>query len=82
MGNGDVSTGKQLYVSDVTEVLSTADCIILTCDGIHDFMKSEELEKGVNSIHNTPELLELSMAFARENGSQDDMSMVVVDLTS
>ena len=45
-------------------------------------MKSEELEKGVNSIHNTPELLELSMAFARENGSQDDMSMVVVDLTS
>lgn len=82
LGNGDVSTAKQLYVSDVTEVLSTADCIILTCDGIHDFMKSEELEKGVNSIHNTPELLELSMAFARENGSQDDMSMVVVDLTS
>lgn len=82
LGNGDVSTAKQLYVSDVTEIVSTADRIILTCDGIHDFMKGEELEHGIHSVHNTPELLALSMDFARENGSQDDMSMVVIDLTS
>lgn len=82
LGNGDVSTANQFYVSDVTEVLSAADRIIFTCDGIHDFMKGEELEQGINSIRNIPELLKLSMIFARENGSQDDMSMVVVDLTS
>lgn len=80
LGNGDVSTAKRLCVTDVTGEITEASRIILTCDGIHDFMTNGELEQGINSMDNIPELLQLSMHFVRENGSQDDLSMLVIDM--
>lgn len=80
LGNGDVSTAKRLNITDVTGEISEASRIILTCDGIHDFMTIGEMEQGINSMDNISELLQLSMRFVRENGSQDDLSMLVIDM--
>lgn len=79
LGNGDTSTAEKLYIVDVTDEIHEATRIIFTCDGIHDFVSNEELERGLNSMDNIPELLQLCMCFARENGSRDDLSMLIID---
>lgn len=82
LGNGDTSTAGKLCVTDITDEVLGANKLILTCDGIHDFMENTELENGLNSVENVSELLQLSMQFVRENGSKDDLSMLVIDMES
>ena len=80
LGNGDVSTAKQLAVYDVTEAIAAAHMILLSSDGVHEYIPSDMLEASFQSIEDVNLYLEQAMAFARDNGSTDDLSMVLIDL--
>lgn len=80
LGNGDPSTANKLQVFDVTEEVEASQMLLLTTDGVHEFIPEEALEFSFRSITDENLYLEQAMAFARDNGSTDDLSMVLVDL--
>lgn len=79
LGNGDTTTAKKLQVFDVTEEVASAQMLLLTSDGVHEFIAEDALEFSFQSIEDINLYMEQAMAFARQNGSYDDLSMVIVD---
>ena len=79
LGNGDASTAEKLTVSEITDEIQSVDKLLFTTDGIHEFIRGNLLESTFRSIENVQIYIEQAMAFARSNGSDDDMSMMIVD---
>ena len=80
LGNGDTRTAKKLQVYDVTSEVASAQMLLLTTDGVHEYIAEDALEFSFQSIEDARLYMEKAMAFARKNGSYDDLSMVIVDL--
>lgn len=80
LGNGDPETANQLTVSEVTEVVQSADKLLLTTDGVHEYIKGDVLESAFRSIEDADKYMEQAMKFARKSGSEDDMSMMIAEL--
>ena len=79
LGNGDTSAAKKLQVYDVTSEVASAQMLLLTSDGVHEYIAEDALEFSFQSIEDVHLYMEQAMAFARQNGSYDDLSMVIVD---
>lgn len=79
LGNGDTTFAKKLQVFDVAEAIASAQMLLLTSDGVHEYIAEDALEFSFQSIEDIQLYLEQAMAFARQNGSYDDLSMVIVD---
>lgn len=69
-----------LFVPDIFAVPEMHK-IILTSDGIHDHMEYDDLERLLCSDLPYPELCEKLMEEAAANGSHDDMSIIIAELT-
>lgn len=80
LGNGDPQTANRLYVKDVTDEIGSARMVILTTDGIHDFISNESLENSLTRITDIPTYLKDALAYAYSKGSRDDLSMVIVEM--
>ena len=46
---------------------------------MHEFIPEDSLEFSLQSIEDVHLYMEQAMSFARQNGSYDDLSMVIVD---
>ena len=79
LGNGDIATADKLQVCDVTAEIASAQMLLLSSDGMHEFIPEDSLEFSLQSIEDVHLYMEQAMAFARQNGSNDDLSMVIVD---
>ena len=79
LGNGDPATARELQVIDMTSEVENAQMLLLTTDGVHEYIPERALEGSFRSISDVHLYLQQAMAFARENGSTDDLSMTIVD---
>lgn len=80
LGNGDIQTASKLCVKDVTNEIQSAKMVILTSDGIHDYIGKETFENSMTRISDIPKYMQEAFAYARSTGSKDDLSMIVVDM--
>lgn len=80
LGNGDAGTADKLIVREITDEIGSAEKLLFTTDGIHEYIGADLLESTFRSIDDVQTYMEQAMAFARSNGSDDDMSMMIVDL--
>lgn len=78
LGNGNERYAEQLQIIDVTSAVQNANGIILTSDGIHDFVSQGTLEGEIGRDTSAEELLQRCMKLARDAGSEDDLSIVYV----
>lgn len=83
--NGHIITGciggsserlvERLQIRDITDRIERYDAFLFTTDGIHEYVDENDLEKAVKG----EVCLEMIMRLARENGSKDDCSIMMVD---
>lgn len=79
-GGGNPALINSLVFEESNEVLSNAKRIVLTSDGVHEYVSVDELEDVLNNEAFEPismcnEILNL----AKANGSTDDKSIVIID---
>ncbi|BAN36078.1 serine/threonine protein kinase [Sulfuricella denitrificans skB26] len=69
----------RLDIDYSTRELQPGDCFILTTDGVHDVLRSEELEQLLNGLSSEPQkCAETVVARALSQGSQDNITCQVV----
>ena len=78
-GNADVHYAKRLSVRDVSEEIGLKKPLLLTSDGIHDYLSGDEMEEIISGDTSTLEKLGLLIEKSREKGSFDDISAIWVD---
>lgn len=76
LGGGKPELTDRLLVNDVTEFFAETKKILFTCDGIHDYVDAGMLGKMVRGEIS----MEQIVALAREAGSDDDCSMLLIEL--
>lgn len=54
------------------------DTLILTSDGIHDFVSIDCMEDALSSGNSDSEAVQIIAGTARENGSTDDMTVIIL----
>ena len=69
---------SSLIIEDITAQLANASRILITSDGIHDFVDVEMLEKFLTEDIDASTMRELSHT-ARQLGSEDDISIMVIE---
>lgn len=79
-GGGNPALINSLVFEESNEALSNAKRIVLTSDGVHEYVSVDELEDVLNNealepISMCKEILNL----AKANGSTDDKSIVIID---
>ena len=79
-GGGNPALINSLVFEESNEVLSNAKRIVLTSDGVHEYVSVDELEdvlknEAFEPISMCNEILNL----AKANGSTDDKSIVIID---
>ena len=80
LGGGNESLIDQLQISDITSFIQGAKRIFITSDGIHDFIKHSILEASIERISDPYKYFQQAVEFARSEGSQDDISILMIDL--
>ena len=80
MGGGNDSLIEKLQVTDITSLIKNARRILITSDGIHDFIKHSILEASMERINSPDEYFKQAVQFARSGGSLDDISILMIDL--
>ena len=66
----------RLCVNDITEFFTETKKILFTCDGIHDYVDAGMLSRMVNGETGMEEIV----ARARESGSDDDCSILLIEM--
>lgn len=79
MGGGADRYFASLLVEAQEKIATQESNLILTSDGVHDYVDEEHLEELLGSCEDAYKLCKQIVAKARENGSTDDISIVIVD---
>lgn len=80
LGNGDERFADGLYVRNITSEIDHAQMLVFSTDGIHDYIDGEEFENSFQSIEDISTYLSDAFAYARSNGSKDDLSIMIIQL--
>jgi len=78
-GGGSDDYFASLLVSSEEKIVTQESNLILTSDGIHDYVEEEELEEMLAKGEDVYQLCKEIVQKARENGSTDDISIIMVD---
>jgi serine/threonine protein kinase len=74
----------RLQVDVLSVGVQAGDIFVLTCDGVHDFIPSQQLKAQLSQLSNSPlakdleDMAEQITALAIANGSQDNVSCLLV----
>ncbi len=79
LGNADEHYASKLTTADVSEELGTKKPLILTSDGIHDYLTEDEMEEILSLEISISEKLKTLIERSREKGSVDDISAIWVE---
>lgn len=80
LGNGTVSSADKLQVEDISKMMQGAEMILLTSDGVHEYISENILENTILSVENVDGYLEQVMSYVRNNHSNDDLSIAWIEL--
>lgn len=78
IGGGNEKLLEAFYVSEVFEIIENSRKIIITSDGVHEYVGIDELEKIMSDALLGQEICENVVAEAIRNGSQDDISVILI----
>lgn len=70
---------EKIRVEALSNVPERVDNLILTCDGIHDYVDVDTLEKILSEGTNAQAVCGEIVKLAREKGSTDDISIIIAD---
>ncbi|MCM1261541.1 MAG: serine/threonine-protein phosphatase [Butyrivibrio sp.] len=70
---------NKLRVETRDNIPEQDDNLLLTCDGIHDYLNMDELEDMLGKGTDAKTVCEGIAGLAREKGSADDISIIIVD---
>lgn len=76
MGGGTRDYMASLQVTDITEKVSDGRTVMLTTDGLHDFVSLDDMEEVLAQEQPIEQKLEQLVKLARDNGSEDDISVI------
>jgi len=79
LGGNDGVYFEKLEIAEQDDLLQQQNNIILTCDGIHDYVNESEMEELLGGEGTAEQIVESLVKRARENGSQDDISIILID---
>jgi protein phosphatase len=79
LGAGNTSMADRLEVFDAVEKINSSSPILLMSDGIHDYLPIDDMEDILTGDLDVEAKLKSVAKKARENGSQDDISIIYVD---
>lgn len=80
LGGGNTQFAEKLQVSDVSDIIKDAQRVLITSDGLHDYIQHSALEASMEGIRDVEDYFRQAIDFARESGSKDDISILMVDL--
>ncbi len=69
----------KLKVEEVPELLEKDSTLVMTCDGVHDYISIDELESLLDTDEDAKTVCKKIAKKARECGSEDDISIILVD---
>jgi len=78
IGGGNEKLLEALFVSEVFGTIENSPKIIITSDGVHEYVDIDELEKIMCDNLTGQEICEKIISEALKNGSQDDSSVIVI----
>ena len=79
-GSGNPTLINSLVFEENNETLSSAKRIVLTSDGVHEYVSADELEDILNNKKLKPlNVCKEIINLAKANGSKDDKSIVIID---
>lgn len=81
-GNADENYASKLTVKDISEEIGTKKPLILTSDGIHDYLSEDEMEEILSVELSVPQKLRILIEKSRDKGSVDDISVIWVERDS
>lgn len=79
LGGGREEYFQALQIETQDSVSAQESNLLLTCDGIHDYVGEEELEMLLLSAGEAQTVCRSMAETARKNGSLDDISIILVD---
>jgi PPM family protein phosphatase len=69
---------NEIHIDTYKNVFEPGEKLLLTSDGIHDYLKKEEMEIILRKSTNTEDTISVLINKAVENGSNDDLTALVV----
>ena len=69
----------KLQVEVQKEIMEQENNLVLTCDGIHDYINEDEMEKILEEETTAYGVCKKMASLAREHGSEDDISIIIID---
>ena len=79
-GGGNPALINSLVFEESNEALSNAKRIVLTSDGVHEYVSIDEMEDILNDENVSPlQACEEIINLAKASGSTDDKSIVIID---
>lgn len=79
LGGGDASLVNKLYVKEITGIIHNSQRILITSDGMHEYIDHSILEASMEGISDYQEYFRQAVRYVRENGSPDDISILLID---
>lgn len=70
---------QEIHIDIYKNSFEKGERLLLTSDGIHDYIKESEIKNIINTSRNNQKNLELLIDIAKENMSLDDLTAVIVE---
>lgn len=78
LGGGNTKLISQLVFADGNSEIENSSKVIITSDGIHEYVSIDELEYCLNKSVQIIDICRKIIEKAEENGSQDDRSIIII----
>lgn len=79
LGGGNQEYARKLIVEARNDIVANNTNLILTSDGIHDYVGIDQMEELLSVNGNAKQIMESIAKAARDNGSEDDISLIIFD---
>lgn len=76
LGGSTAELSERIHIEDITAIIAGNSKLLFTCDGIHDYVDVFDIEQALKTDHVD---LRSIVALARDCGSNDDCSIMLVD---
>lgn len=70
---------EKIHIDIYKNSFEAGEKLLLTSDGIHDYIKEEEIKKILISTKNIQINIDKLIEKAKENNSKDDISVLIID---
>lgn len=80
--NRALGASSHVEIDRVTDDINMADTIMLCCDGVHDFVKPEQVRQLIKAHDNLESASQAITSLALEQGSADNVTCLLINILS